>query len=306
MLDPTLHRLLGLASTLAIVSLPSIAIAQAEKSNLGTFEDDRIKIVLQECQHKQPDLICQAVLTSKNGDRTVELNSETIKLVDFEGNEYYPSNIRIANRSNSQKIQTELVENASFRTSITFAKVPNNLNKFALIQIPLGSNLNAIAKFRNLSIAASNNSDRETTTPTTKPKPSPTPNVATKPASPKSICPENTKVMYRAATNTRSLHICGNKKPTHYVGTLKENGESTTIELLSYTKNAFIAETGPTRYTIYNNRFAISKSERVILQEKLEVLQPFKTATTETPTNKPKKNTTTTKPKSTTTNKDRR
>jgi hypothetical protein len=297
-------QIVGLISIVSIVNLAGMAIAQPEKANLGTFEDDRIKIVLQDCTHKQAELICQAILTSKNGDRAIELSSDTIKLVDVDGNEYYPNNLRIANRTNPKKIQTELVENASFRTSITFNKVPTSVTKFALLQVPLGSSLNLVAKFRNLSLTASNDVAQ---TPKAKPQSSPV--AVNNPGSTNSnsdgaICPENTKVLYRAASSTRSLYICGSNKPTHYVSTPKDSKETTTVKLLSYDKNYFVAESGATRYVIVGSRFAITKSERVVAQEKIEILQPLvKTATNNPSSETLKKTSPQPKPKVTTTKK---
>jgi hypothetical protein len=299
-------QIVGLISIVSIVNLAGMAIAQTEKANLGTFEDDRIKIVLQDCTHKQAELICQAILTSKNGDRAIELSSDTIKLVDVDGNEYYPNNLRIANRTNPKKIQTELVENASFRTSITFSKVPTSVTKFALLQLPLGSSLNLVAKFRNLSLTATNDVAQ---TPKAKPQSSPVAvnnpaNTNSNSNSEAAICPENTKVLYRAASSTRSLYICGSKKPTHYVSTPKDGKETTTVKLLSYDKNYFVAESGATRYVIVGSRFAITKSERVVAQEKIEILQPLVKTATNNPSNEtPKKPSPQPKPKVTTTKK---
>jgi hypothetical protein len=97
------------------------------KNNPTTYEDDRVKVVVQDCSRKLQDLVCKAILTSKNSDRTIDLNGNNIKLVDFEGNEYYPSSLRLANRvSENNAIRAELVENIPFKASFIFSKIPTN------------------------------------------------------------------------------------------------------------------------------------------------------------------------------------
>jgi hypothetical protein len=271
-----------MGSSIALIS-PVLALTQAEKNTSATYEDDRLKVTVKGCDRQQQELICQAILTSKNGERQISLTSDTIKLVDFEGNEFYPNNITIANRSHPKQLDAELVENATFRASISFINVPKNITKFALFQMPLGNN-NAIAKFRNLALGRaivqtkpSDNNNSPTTTAAKSPSPSTTNN----------LCPNNTKVVYRAATNQRLLYICGKNQPTHYVSTDKDGNEKLVLTLQSHGKNRFVAEKESTRYVINGNRFSIAQNERVVLQEKLEVLstQPKPTVTNnQTPT----------------------
>jgi hypothetical protein len=121
------------------------------KTNATTYEDDRVKFVVGQCNRKLQELICQATLTSKNSDRIVYLNTNNVKLVDFEGNEYYPSLLKLANRtSENNLIRTELVENVPFKASFIFPKIPTSVNKIALLQIQLSGGIDINAKFRNL------------------------------------------------------------------------------------------------------------------------------------------------------------
>jgi hypothetical protein len=286
----------SLFGLLAILLCSDRLVAQtptkAVKGNPTTYEDDRIKVVVQDCSRKLQDLVCQAILTSKNSDRTVDLNGNNIKLVDFEGNEYYPTSLRLGNRtSENNSIKTELIENVPFKASFTFVKVPPSLTQVALLQIPFTGGINTTAKFRNFTVIA------PTITAT---KPVKAPNVTTNSVniSPEVssenglICPDNTKVLYRATSKSYLMYICGSKTPTHYVGLAKDGTQGITLRLRYYDRTQFSADNGETNYTIAADRLAIRKDGKIIYQEKIQVLQPLSgaTATEETtPKSKPKK-----------------
>jgi hypothetical protein len=249
------------------------------KNTPAIYEDDRIKISLQDCSRKQQDLICQATLTSRGGDRLIDLNGNNVKLVDLEGNEYLPTSLRLANRaSENNSIKTELIENIPFKASFIFSKVPTNLVQVALLQIPLTGGVNAIAKFRNVTIV-----DRAA--------------IAIKPVktvkenSPDntSVCPDNTKVLYRATSRDYLLYICGSKSPTHYVGIAKDGTQGITLRLRYYDRTQFSADNGDTNYTIAANRLVIRKETKIVYQDKIQVLQALPgTTITEDPTPKTK------------------
>jgi hypothetical protein len=301
------NRSIGLISLLGILSTwiyPHQAIAQTpsgiNKNNPTTYEDDKIRVVIQDCNRKLQDLICQAVLTSKNSDRPIDLNGTNIKLIDAEGNEYYPSSLRLANRtSENNSIKTDLVENVPFKASFVFGKIPASLTKIALLQIPLGGGINATAKFRNLVVIDPNTSKTNqiaATTPTKTIKPT---KVSTEVSNSDNslICPDHTKVLYRATSKHYLMYICGGKTPTHYVGHSKDGSEGITLRLRYYDRTRFSADNGDTNYTIAANKLIISKDSKVIYQERIEVIQPLPGTTTTaeetdpTPTKKPKKTT---------------
>ena len=267
------NRSIGIFSLiigLVSISLPPHQLmAQTPPEKVGssstTYEDDRIKVVVQSCNRKLQDLICQAVLTSKSSDRTVDLNGNNIKLVDFEGNEYYPSSLRLANRiSEDNLIRTELVENVPFKASLVFAKIPATVTKIALLQIPLSGGITTVAKFRNLTAVDPNPStDR-------------TPKILNPEVSSNNslICPDRTKILYRAVSKSYLMYICGAKNPTHYVGIAKDGTQGITLRLRSYDRTRFSADNGENSYTIATDRLIIKKDGNVI-QEKIEVLQPL-------------------------------
>jgi hypothetical protein len=287
------NRSIGLMSLLGILSTwiyPHQVAAQTAsgtiKNNPTTYEDDKIKVVIQDCHRKLQDLICQATLTSKNSDRPIDLTATNIKLIDAEGNEYYPSSLRLANRnSTNNSIKAELVENVPFKASFIFGKIPASLTRIALFQMPIGG-INATAKFRNLAVVEPNTSKSVPIAAAILPvKPAKVSGESSKDNS--LICPDNTKILYRATSKHYQMYICGNQNPTHYVGHSKDGSEGITLRLRYYDRSRFSADNGDTNYTIAANKLIISKDSKVIYQERIEVTQPLPgsvAATEEAPT----------------------
>jgi hypothetical protein len=247
--------------------------AKTIKNNPTTYEDDRIKVTIQDCSRKLQDLVCKAILTSKASDRTIDLNGNNIKLIDFEGNEYYPSSLRLANRvSENNSIRAELVENIPFKASFVFTKIPVNITQVALFQIPLSGGINTTAKFRNFQILSPQ-------TTTVKPTKKPTTinnsaNIVTETSTDNNlICPERTKILYRATSKSYLVYICGVKNPTHYVAFSKDGTQGITLRLRYYDRTQFSADNGETNYTISANRLMIRKDSKIVHQEKIQVLQ---------------------------------
>jgi hypothetical protein len=243
------------------------------KNNPATYEDDRVKVVIQDCSRQLQDIICKAILTSKNSDRKIELNGNNIKLVDFEGNEYYPTSLALANRtSENNAIEAELVENIPFKASFIFNKIPQNFTQIALLQIPLSGGIDTTVKFRNFAVSSAN-------IVVAKPLKSSTPrvgsaNVVTQTSSDNNlICPDRTKILYRATSKGYLMYICGAKNPTHYVGLARDGSQGITLRLRYYDRTQFSADNGEINYTIAANRLIIRKYNKIIYQEKIQVLQ---------------------------------
>jgi hypothetical protein len=278
MMNPKSIVRIGWSGLLSIWLCPHQLSAQqvttkAIKNNPVTYEDDRIKVVVQDCSRKLQDLICKAILTSKNNDRTIDLNGNNIKLVDFEGNEYYPTSLRLANRSSeNNSIRAELVENIPFKASFIFTKIPTNFTQIALLQIPFSGGINTTAKFRNFGVIALTNIQ-------TKPAKVNTAmnglaNTIAEVSNDKNlICPDRTKILYRATSKSYLMYICGTKIPTHYVGLSKDGSQGITLRLRYYDRTQFSADNGETNYTIAANQLVIRKDSKIIYQEKIQVLQ---------------------------------
>jgi hypothetical protein len=304
----------GWLSAVSICLSPHQGLAETKKvavTNTPTiYEDDKIKVVIQDCSRKLQDTICQATLTSKNGERAIYLNGNNIRLVDMEGNEYRPSSLKLANLvSENNSVGTELVESVPVKASFIFGKIPTNTTKFALLQIPLGGGLTGIVKFRNITVVDPNapkpTKTVATTPPKTKttspPKTTTTTTISTEPTSNELslVCPDNTKILYRAVSKNYLMYICGGKNPTHYVGLAKDGSQGITLRLRYYDRTQFSADNGVTNYTIANNKLIISKNTKVVYQEKIQVLQPLPGVATaeETPPKKTKKLATSEEPK---------
>jgi hypothetical protein len=276
----------GWLSAVSICLSPHQLLAETRKvavTNTPTmYEDDKIKVVIQDCSRKLQDTICQATLTSKNGERAIYLNGSNIRLVDMEGNEYRPSSLKLANLvSENNTIGTELVESVPVKASFVFVKIPTNITKFALLQIPLGGGLSGIVKFRNIVVVDPNAPKPTKTVATTPPKttatapPKTAPRTEPNPSELSLVCPDNTKILYRATSKSYLVYICGGKNPTHYVGLAKDGSQGITLRLRYYDRTQFSADNGVTNYTIANNKLIISKNTKVVYQEKIQVLQPL-------------------------------
>jgi hypothetical protein len=245
----------------------------SSQNSPATYEDDRVKIVIQNCSRKLQDLVCKAILTSKNSDRTVNISGDNIRLVDFEGNEYYPSSIKLANRvGENNSIKTELIENIPFKASFVFTKVPTNLTQVALLQIPLSGEVDTTAKFRNFSVIG-------VAPVVTKAKKTPgietaAVNIPVASSGDNNlVCPDRTKILYRATSKSFLMYICGAKNPTHYVGLSRDGSQGITLRLRYYDRTQFSADNGDTNYTIAANRLVVRRDSRIIYQEKIQVLQ---------------------------------
>jgi hypothetical protein len=333
-----MKKIIALLCSFGIFSLPLYPLpvkAQSPSNNIirensNIYDNDRLRFVIQTCARKQEDLICQGTVASKITDRQIEFNLSNIKLVDVEGNEYYPSSLTLANRSSeNNSLKTELVVNINVKTTLVFSKIPASVKRIALLNIPLEIEQDtAIAKFRNLSVAAvtdgtDKTSPKLSTTSTTskdngntnKPKSKLSTTSTTskdngntnKPKSKLSatstnssndnqdlslICPEKTKILYRAASKNNLLFICGAKNPAYFVTQAKDGSQGMTLRLRSYNKKRFSADNGNVNYAIGGDQFTVTKNGKVVSQEKISILQPLvgSTATNSAPKKQPTTN----------------
>ena len=187
--------------------------------------------------------------------------------------------------SEDNLIRTELVENVPFKASLVFAKIPATVTKIALLQVPLNGGITTVAKFRNLLATI------DPVTPTVNAPKIVNPEVSSNNSL---ICPDRTKILYRAVSKSYLMYICGFKNPTHYVGIAKDGTQGITLRLRSYDRTRFSASNGNNSYTIATDRLIIKKDGDVI-QEKIEVLQPLAAKVTiedSTPKINPQKSTT--------------
>lgn len=281
-----IFSLLGLLGSWVQPQMGMAQIPTETSKNNSIYETDRVRVILNSCSRKLQDLICQAIITSKYSDRSIEINGSKIKLIDFDGNEYYPNSFKLANRSAvGNSVETDLIENVPVRANLVFIKVPATVLQVAFLQIQLDGGITTTAKFRNIaigetSIAKSAPSEQQ-------PVRIPIATQATQ-ADRNLICPEPTKVLYRAMSERYLVYICGVKNPTHFVGLRKDSSEGITLRLRYYDRHQFSADNGVTNYTIADDRLIIRKNNKVVYSEKIQVLQSLpKTINISNPTSKP-------------------
>jgi hypothetical protein len=179
----------------------------------------------------------------------------------------------LANRnSENNLIKTELIENVPVKATFVFAKVPTSLTQIALLQIPLSGGIDTTTKFRNFGATAIETVGSKPTKQSTA-----TSGIASaigEVSSDKNlVCPDGTKILYRATSKSYLVYICGTKIPTHYVGLSQDGSQGITLRLRYYDRTQFSADNGETNYTIAANRLIIRKDSKIIYQEKIQVLQ---------------------------------
>ena len=277
--------LLGIASTW--IFLDRVSAQTLNQAYPNIYENEQVKVAIQNCDRQMQELTCRAVLTSKNSDRPIDLNGNNIKLIDIEGNEYYASSLKLANRtSENNSIKTELVQDIPFKASFIFGKIPVEMTKIALLQIPLGAEMGATAKFRNLFVNRTIPADIPTDIPVENTIDPPIKNSIARTPDQDQVCPDRTQVLYQGTSKHYRVYICGNKIPTHYVAHSSDGSEGITLRLRYFDRTRFSADNGDTNYTIAANKLIITKDSKVVYQEKIEVVQVL-TRKVETETLKP-------------------
>jgi hypothetical protein len=163
-----------------------------------------------------------------------------------------------------------LVEGVNYPAFFTFRDVSLPSSKIALLLI----NASGEQRFRNINTNISGNtsprsSDSEVnTTPmaSTTNTPSRTETVANK-------CPDQTQQFVAGETDSFNIYICGQNRPTQYVGIAKDNGSSIRLNLSSYSRGKYVAKNGTTAYTLTRKSLTITQNGRVLQTQPLQVSQ---------------------------------
>ncbi len=108
---------------------------------------------LKSCARKQNSIVsCILSLTrSSDGGYGISTNKDT-KIVDAEGNEYYPSKVQVGKRiaGPGSPLTFDMAQNANYPTTIDFTGVPTSVSQITLLQIWNGGFYGV--KFRNVPI----------------------------------------------------------------------------------------------------------------------------------------------------------
>jgi hypothetical protein len=88
-----------------------------------------------------------------------------------------------------------------------------------------------------------------------------------------SNCPDRSQQFVAGETDSFNIYICGQNRPTQYVGVAKDNGASIRLNLASASKGKYVAKNGTTAYTVTRNSLKITQNGRVLQTQPLRVSQ---------------------------------
>lgn len=147
-------RVIGLFSlTLSFCSqaIPVFAEVQEYPSQVAT--DGSVTWELKSCSRKQNNVVsCILLLTkSEDGSYGIFSNNNT-KLVDAEGNEYYPIKIQNLKKvvGSDALLQLNMAKDAQYKVTIDFGNVPPSVLYATLLQASANGTITGGGKFRNL------------------------------------------------------------------------------------------------------------------------------------------------------------
>jgi hypothetical protein len=86
-------------------------------------------------------------------------------------------------------------------------------------------------------------------------------------------CPDRSEQFVAGETDSFNIYICGQNRPTQYIGIAKGTGSSIRLNLASSSKGKYIAKNGSTTYTVTRNSLKITRNGRVLQTQPLRVSQ---------------------------------
>jgi hypothetical protein len=88
-----------------------------------------------------------------------------------------------------------------------------------------------------------------------------------------SNCPDQSQQFVAGETDSFNIYICGQNRPTQYIGIAKDNGASISLNLASASNGKYVARNGATAYTVTRNSLKITQNGRVLQTQPLRVSQ---------------------------------
>jgi hypothetical protein len=88
-----------------------------------------------------------------------------------------------------------------------------------------------------------------------------------------SNCPDRSQQFVSGETASFNIYICGQNRPTQYVGVAKNNGSSIRLNLSSSSRGKYVARNGTTAYTVTRKSLTITQNGRVLQTQPLQVSQ---------------------------------
>ncbi|MFN0014565.1 MAG: FlgO family outer membrane protein [Saprospiraceae bacterium] len=95
----------------------------------ATFEKDPLLFECLECKQSGTSVTCKVRIMSKGKDYQIYVNAnERSKIIDEEGNDFFMSNVRLANVSGSDQQKKDLVADVPVTSEFTFSEVEQHIN----------------------------------------------------------------------------------------------------------------------------------------------------------------------------------
>ncbi len=228
------------------------------------------------------DIICRGSFLSRKGEQNTSIyrhysngDTYTTFVTNFKGKKYIASEIMIGEdwscRNDCVEKRIVFVEGVSYSASFIFRDVSLPSSRIALLNIWIEGD----QKFRNINVNSSGklspqSSDSEVDNV---PTASITDTPSQPPATVANNCPDRSQQFVAGETDSFNIYICGQNRPTQYVGVAKDTGSSIRLNLASSSKGKYVAKNGTTAYTVTRNSLKITQNGRVLQTQPLRVSQ---------------------------------
>jgi hypothetical protein len=266
-----------IATTLVAINPPTAALARPIVVRDGVTFD------FQGCARSSDgnDIVCRGSFLSRKGEQNTSIyrhysdgNQYTTFITNFKGKKYIASEIIIGEdwscRNDCVEKRIIFVEGVNYSASFVFRDVSLPSSKIALLNIYADGD----QKFRNININSSGklspqSSDSEVdNVPTAS-----TTDTSSRTETVASNCPDRSQQFVAGETDSFNIYICGQNRPTQYIGVAKDNGSSIRLNLASASKGKYVAKNGTTDYTVTRNSLKITQNGRVLQTQPLRVSQ---------------------------------
>ena len=115
---------------------------QQSNTELATAEIEGYKGAVQSCNRSGKFVTCDVLITSTKKDNEVTLYAwprlgglTPSRIIDLDGNEYVASSIKSGTKENDRYINVDLIQGVPDKVIVTFAKVPLEVNKLAVMEL---------------------------------------------------------------------------------------------------------------------------------------------------------------------------
>jgi hypothetical protein len=253
---------LGLfAASLVTLNLPIIALARP------IVVQDGVTFDFQGCTRSDGnDIVCRGSFLSRKGEQPTRIyrqngdgtgDSYNTFITNFKGKKYIASEIIIGENGTCQNDCSHkditFVEGVNYSASFIFRDVSLPSSKIALFNIYINATGNQ--KIRNINVNSSGKLSLQSSDPEVD-------NVPTETVA--SSCPDQTQQFVAGETDSFNIYICGQNRPTQYIGVAKDTGSSIRLNLTSSNNGKYVARNGSTFYTVTRNSLKITQNGRLL------------------------------------------